>query len=91
MSQTDIIEREQEVVYKDTGCKESKSCLNCPLPVCVEDQPFGWSANKARNDAERVNAVVEAEKTMPRFEAIKKVAKDFGVTDRTVLRVLART
>ena len=25
--------------YFDTGCKYSPTCLNCPLPICIYDDP----------------------------------------------------
>ena len=82
---------EQETVYQDRGCQESPSCLKCHLPRCVFDEPWdelkkAWSAK----DAERANAVLLAEQTMTRVDAIRKVAEKYGVTVRTIWRILAR-
>ena len=27
--------------YRDEGCEFAKSCLNCPFPKCIYDQPRG--------------------------------------------------
>ena len=27
--------------YKDEGCELAKSCLNCPFPGCIYDEPGG--------------------------------------------------
>ena len=27
--------------YRDEGCEFASSCLNCPLPVCVYEEPAG--------------------------------------------------
>ena len=27
--------------YHDEGCEFASSCLNCPLPLCVHDEPGG--------------------------------------------------
>ncbi len=77
--------------YLDTGCKESRTCLGCHLERCIHDAPVqrrkdGW----AQQDTERANAVVVAERTMPRPAAITKVANDYGITERTVWRILQR-
>ena len=78
--------------YKDTGCQESESCLSCPLEQCVED--IGPDRHRrvtgAKKDAERADAVVIAELTMSRSQAIKKVARDYGLTRRTIQRILER-
>lgn len=31
----------QDTRYRDTGCDLFPSCLNCPLPRCVEEEPRG--------------------------------------------------
>ncbi|KKN75627.1 hypothetical protein LCGC14_0378650 [marine sediment metagenome] len=82
--------RLQEVIYQDTGCEESETCLKCPLPACIHDVTK-QQQEQAKLDAERANAVLLAEQTMTRLEAIRKVAKDYGVTVRTIRRILARS
>ncbi len=77
--------------YRDTGCKESKSCLSCPLPQCVHDGPLARRESEHRYDAERANAVEIAAQTMSRSRAVTEVARAYGVTKRTILRILKRT
>lgn len=43
-----------------------------------------------KRDVERANAVLLARKTMARLAAAKKVAKDYGVTERTIHRIMQR-
>ena len=41
--------------YRDEGCEFAKSCLNCPLPRCIYDEPGGkqrW--RKGQRDREIV-------------------------------------
>ena len=81
--------------YKDHGCQHSKKCVTCPLPQCMHDGPAAWvrarNIQNTKDDDVRANAVVLASKRMERHLAIKQVAKEYGVTDRTILRVMART
>ena len=78
--------------FKDTGCALHPACLECPLPVCIYDDPFAIQREMwAAKDAERVAAVVEAEKTMPRERAIQSAAEQFGITTRTMYRILGRS
>ena len=77
--------------YKDTGCSHAPKCLSCHLPKCIHDEPRGkQGAGEARRDAERSDAVLLARKTMGRKPAALKVAKDYGVTERTIHRVMQR-
>ena len=90
-----MINRSKErdpTLYIDTGCQHSPKCLTCPLPACVHDLLHqGVSLEQAQRDTERANAVAAASETMPRNKAIAKVAKDYGITKRTMWRILGRT
>ena len=33
----------------DTGCQHAPSCLNCPFPVCKDDDP-GWFVRNAKSN-----------------------------------------
>ena len=78
--------------YKDTGCKLHPACLECPLPVCVYDNPASVQIEIRHhgNDMEKVNAVEEAMQDMGDLEAVKFVADKFGYTERGIFRVLQR-
>ena len=69
--------------YHDEGCEISGSCLDCPLPRCVYDQPRGrqrWL--KKNRDRELVRRFTIEGK------GVKELALEFGVSRRTVQRVL---
>jgi hypothetical protein len=70
--------------YRDNGCDISESCLHCPLPLCRYDDP-GWlqSENRRNRDDEIVKLRHEKLSTA-------EIAKRFGVSTRTVHRVVQR-
>ncbi|MFA5309669.1 MAG: hypothetical protein WC370_09335 [Dehalococcoidales bacterium] len=68
--------------YQDEGCEYSKSCLECPYPQCLYDEPRGrqrW-LKELRN------------KEIGRLFAAGWKARDlallFGVSPRTIQRAL---
>ncbi len=71
--------------YRDEGCEFADSCLNCPLPKCIYDQPGGrhrWL--KGTRDREILRLASSEAK------GVKELALRFGVSQRTVQRVLKR-
>jgi len=74
----------EHIAYMDGGCDLAPECLRCPLDRCRYDAPGG------------ARRIVRA----PRDEAlrrrrregtpIKALASEFGLSRRTVFRVLAR-
>ena len=74
-------------MYEDLGCEaaQSSSCLNCPLPQCVHDNPRWHQENQQR------------EKDMPIILAlddgvtVEDAAARFGIAVRTVYLVMARS
>ena len=74
-------------MYEDLGCEaaQSSSCLNCPLPQCVHDNPRWHQENQQR------------EKDMPIILAlddgvtVEDAAARFGIAVRTVYRGMARS
>ena len=70
-------------VYPDHGCDLHPSCLSCPLPRCRYDEP-GWLRRGKQGD--RDARIVEARGA---GRPVKDVAARFGVSQRTVHRVLA--
>jgi len=71
--------------YRDEGCELFDSCLECPLPVCVEDEPGGrqrW-LKQARDRAVTVMFARQG-------KGVKELARVFGVSRRTIQRILKR-
>ena len=71
--------------YRDEGCELADSCLHCPFPGCIYDQPGGkrrWL--KRLRDREIVRLFTTEGK------GIKELARGFGVSQRTVQRALGR-
>ena len=71
--------------YRDNGCDLADSCLNCPLPKCIYDEPGGrqhWL--KGLRDREMARLFSTERK------GIKELAVIFGVSQRTVQRALKK-
>jgi len=91
----DIPEEEQETVaqnesdlkpeychYKDQGCEYAQSCLECPYPQCLYDEPGGrqrW-LKEMRNR--------EINKLFTTGWKVKELALLFDVSQRTIQRAL---
>jgi len=71
-----------EVNWRDEGCEVFGSCLNCPLPRCVEEEPRGQQRLRL---AARDRRVVELRRS---GKSVKDIAGLFGVSRRTVERAL---
>lgn len=71
--------------YRDEGCEISSSCLNCPLPRCIYDQPGGrrrW-LKKHRN-----YQIIKSAST--RGLGVKELATEYNLSQRTIQRVLKK-
>jgi hypothetical protein len=71
--------------YADTGCDLHPSCLTCPLARCRYEQDT--DAARKRAGRERDRRIIELQR---RGKTIGMIASRFGVSRRTVFRVLAR-
>ncbi len=72
--------------YRDEGCDLAESCLDCPFPQCIYEQPRGrqhWL--KKQRDIEMVRLFNSEGKE------VKELALLFGVSQRTVQRALGNT
>ncbi len=72
--------------YQDNGCEFADSCLDCPFPDCLYDQPGGkqhWL--KALRDEAVLRLFDEQGKK------VKELALMFGVSRRTIQRILKQT
>ena len=70
--------------YNDTGCDVHSSCLTCPLVRCRYDAPGG--ARRLLSE-ERDRTIIDLQKQRV---AVNAIAQRFGISRRTVFRVLAR-
>ena len=71
--------------YQDDGCELADSCLNCPFPRCVYDQPRGrqrWLKNLRDKEIVRLFTT--------EGQGVKELALRFSVSQRTVQRALGR-
>ena len=72
----------EEVDWRDEGCELFPSCLNCPLPRCIEEEPRG--RQRLRTSA-RARQMAELRRS---GRSIEEVAQVFGTSKRTVQRAL---
>ena len=72
-----------EVNWRDEGCELFPSCLNCPLPRCIEEEPRGKQRSSMSGRARRMAELRRDGKS------IKEIAVLFEVSKRTVQRGLA--
>ena len=71
--------------YRDDGCEVSPSCLRCPLPQCKHDEP-GWYLRERRAQRDRTICRLRRREGL----TVNQLANRFGVSKRTVFRVLHR-
>ena len=69
--------------YRDEGCEFADSCLNCPLPVCIYEEPGGKRRLLKRRRAREMARLFTDE-----GKGIKELAQMFGISQRTVQRAL---
>lgn len=68
--------------YRDDGCEVHPHCLSCPLPRCRYEEPGGLRALlNERRDRQMVELRL-------RGASVEELADRFGVSRRTVFRVL---
>jgi hypothetical protein len=70
--------------YSDSGCDLYPSCLSCPLPRCRYDDP-GGAAAMLRTGRNAAIARLASRDGL----TVEELARAFGVSRRTVFRVLA--
>lgn len=78
--------------YQDTGCSLAPSCLNCPFPSCREDDALAFQAARRKEKDRQVEA--RCMELGPGFFVPRNVAaivaEEFGLTERTVYRIMGR-
>ena len=75
----------ENIDYEDTGCEAAARCLECPLPRCRYDEPGGLRGLLNRDRDRRI-----AELRQRRRVPVDELAGRFGVSRRTVFRILKR-
>ncbi|MBI4297983.1 MAG: helix-turn-helix domain-containing protein [Chloroflexi bacterium] len=70
--------------YQDEGCDLHPSCLGCPLPLCRYDDPGG------RRSGPRAFRDREIRRLRRLGHPIPALARRFGISTRTVHRILRR-
>ena len=71
--------------YHDEGCEFASSCLNCPLPLYVHDEPGGRQRLLKRQRGRDMVKMYTTE-----GKGIKELADIFKVSQRTVQRALKK-
>ena len=72
----------EDFSYTDGGCELAPSCLNCPFPWCIKEEPWGKEKFFKRRRAERMLELNQEGKS------ITEIARIFEVSTRTVQRAL---
>ena len=72
----------EEVNWRDEGCEVFPSCLNCLLPRCVEEESRGQQRLRMEARNRRMAELRRGGKS------VKEIAELFGVSQRTVQRVI---
>jgi hypothetical protein len=71
--------------YRDEGCEYADSCLGCPFPQCLYDEPRGrqrWLKELRNREINRL---------FTGGWGVKELAMMFGVSQRTIQRALKST
>jgi DNA-binding CsgD family transcriptional regulator len=71
-----------DIEWRDQGCELFPSCLNCPLPRCVEDEPRGQQRLRMSARKKRMEELKRLGKS------VREIAGLFRVSNRTVQRAL---
>jgi hypothetical protein len=71
--------------YRDDGCEFADSCLNCPFPKCLYDEPRGrqrWLKELRDREIDRL---------FSQGWGVKDLALLLGLSQRTIQRALKST
>ena len=72
---------DQAVLYPDTGCEHSPSCLSCPLPLCKYDLPRSYSTRPYTREQ-----IVETQRLLAGGATQAEIARVLGKSTRSVYR-----
>ena len=80
-----------EGIFADHGCAVSPSCLTCPLVVCKHDDPSVTQRESRRVlEEQRAKFYWDTVATDGPAVAMARMIEVYGVTERTVYRILKR-
>jgi hypothetical protein len=68
--------------YRDEGCEYARSCLDCPFPQCLFEEPRGrqrWMKGQRNREIHRL---------FDEGRKIGELARMFGVSRRTIQRAI---
>jgi len=69
--------------YRDEGCELADSCLDCPFPQCIYDEPGGRQHWLKKLRDREIARLFSGES-----KGIKELATMFGLSQRTIQRAL---
>ncbi|MFQ6122767.1 MAG: hypothetical protein ACE5LA_06910 [Dehalococcoidales bacterium] len=69
--------------YRDEGCDLADSCLDCPFPQCIYEQPRGRQRWLKKLRDKEIARLFNSE-----GKGVKELASMFAVSQRTVQRAL---
>jgi hypothetical protein len=73
--------------YRDEGCYLYPSCLECPLPCCIYDDPSGEGLRRRHKRARDQEVLHLYRQGQPAAE----LARSFGISERSIYRIVRRT
>ena len=76
---------EERSCYKDDGCELGICCLSCSLPRCIHDEPGGRRGQQRRQRNREIVSLRQRQGLK-----IGELARRYGVSSRTVYRILAQ-
>ena len=68
--------------YRDEGCEYAGSCLNCPFPRCIYDEPRGRQRWLQELRDREINRLSQSGRK------VRELADQFDVSERTVQRAI---
>ena len=68
--------------YPDNGCAVYPVCLECPLPYCIEEKPYG------EQNVRLLKRAVEVDNLYKQGMSIRQLSTHFNISQRTVRRAL---
>lgn len=78
-------------IYTDTGCELAPKCLECPLPVCKEDDPMWYVKRIQQRRYDRNVIILDRLKTVGKSETnMLALAAEFKLTTRTLWRIWSK-
>jgi hypothetical protein len=71
----------EDTFYRDEGCEVARSCLACPLALCVLDRP-GSTSERRREGRDRLIRVL-----FTRGWPATRIARQFGISAAQARRI----